>query len=127
MSNVERFKCAGNSFTDSQKDVIFKKTTGRCTYCGTYLERAAHGKCDACPPNGAWEIDHWLPESAGGPIDVSNLWPACCDCNDKKGTDDGELYILRRVFENKPINSGIVWRIVDEGPGRGRTGPRNTP
>lgn len=124
MTNAGFTRQAGHSYTEPQKDAIYRKTGGRCTYCGKTLVKENHGKCSEKPPEGAWEIDHWLPESAGGQTVFENLWPACCECNDEKGQDDGELYLLRRgLFENKPVNREIIQRVVSAGPGRLRTGP----
>jgi len=112
------------AFPKEIADQVFAKTDGTCTYCGAKLVRENYGHCGEGPPDGSWEADHWHPSSAGGKDELPNLWPACCECNHKKATDDGELYILRRaLFENNAINREIVQRLIDAGPGRGKMGP----
>lgn len=124
MSNAGFTRQAGHSYTEPQKDAISRKTGGRCTYCGRPLVRDNHGTCSENPPEGAWEIDHWLPESAGGETVFENLWPACCECNDEKGETDGDSYILlHRASSNKSVNQKILQQVVNAGRGRLRTGP----
>jgi len=92
------------SWPTSQLKTIYTKIGGYCTYCGDKLRRSAYGKCNDKPrPDGAWEVEHWIPrddcDSDEDCNDPRNLWPACCDCNDEKSTLTGGEY-LRWRWEN---------------------------
>ena len=96
---------------------VLAKTKGTCTYCGTPLNAAAYGQCDSDPPNGAWEVDHWVPKSwfrDETRADVYiNLWPACCKCNDDKSDRiDGERYLIERALNNHMTNQLSLDRLV---------------
>lgn len=58
------------------KDMVLRRTGGRCWYCG-------------CALNGAGQlsnhIDHVLPVSKGGGNDPDNLVASCRNCNTEKG------------------------------------------
>jgi hypothetical protein len=49
---------------------VFKRAGGRCEYCQTQQVIVV-----------SMEIDHILPESAGGSSDLENLCLACIGCN----------------------------------------------
>ena len=56
----------------------------------TILERD-HFRCRLCGvaasdgPDVRLEVDHWQPESLGGPTTPENLWTLCFPCNSGKG------------------------------------------
>ena len=52
-----------------QRFGIFKRDRFTCQYCGR------------CPPAVVLEVDHVIPESAGGSSHASNLVASCFDCN----------------------------------------------
>ena len=58
----------GPLYQKKLRDFIFKKTNGRCSYCGAK----------------ATEIDHIIPRAKGGSNSTYNLTPACRSCNEKK-------------------------------------------
>ena len=58
--------------TRTQKMVAYKRDDGLCHWCGRELE--------------AFEADHLIPHSAGGPTTDDNLVAACFRCNQQKGT-----------------------------------------
>ena len=70
------------SYSTDELKRIFDRTGGKCFYCGKQLVLANHGKDGAL---GAWEVDHFIPESKGGASAFSNLVPACIPCNQAKG------------------------------------------
>ena len=76
-------------------DWVYDRTGGYCRYCEKKLSRINYG-----PPGarGAWEVDHSVPQSLGGTDYLSNLWPACIECNRNKGTMTGPQYM--RLFES---------------------------
>ena len=117
-------KQAGHSYTEPEKDAIFGKTGGKCTYCGRPFLRENHGTCSENPSEGAWEIDHWWPEAKDGPHIPGNLWPACCKCNDEKGETNGDEYILQRIKSNKLINQETRQKLINAGANRPKTGPK---
>jgi 5-methylcytosine-specific restriction endonuclease McrA len=85
---------------------VFDKTEGHCTYCGKTLDPDRYGACEPPPsPEGAWEVEHWIPESffddEASANYMENLWPACCRCNDEKGDTTGWEYIDKRIKEKR--------------------------
>lgn len=80
-------------YPEPQLRAIFKKTEGRCFYCGKKLTFAAYGQVDH--PRG-WEVDHVHPRAWGGKDKFSNLVAACIYCNRSKGAD----YKLRHKFRS---------------------------
>ena len=58
----------GPLYETNLKEFIFRKTNGRCSYCGAKAE----------------EIDHIVPRANGGTDSTFNLTPACRSCNEKK-------------------------------------------
>lgn len=94
------------SWSDQELKEIFEKTGGYCRYCKKSLVFKDHGGCKDNASawllrRGAWEVDHDMPTSRGGSDDISNLWPACCDCNDKKSDMTGEEYMRERREKGK--------------------------
>ncbi len=62
-----------------EKKWAWEFTQGRCWYCGQHLN-----------PFWGWDSnslhwDHIVPVKRGGTNDISNIVPACADCNRKKG------------------------------------------
>jgi 5-methylcytosine-specific restriction endonuclease McrA len=53
------------------KAAAFARDGHRCVYCGT--------------DKGPFEGDHYVPLSAGGSWDISNIVTACPPCNHAKG------------------------------------------
>lgn len=54
------------------------------------VRRDSHARCGYCHSPEAFlgmplDIDHLIPEAAGGPTVRENLWLACSRCNDFKG------------------------------------------
>ena len=78
-----------------------KPGTGYCRFCGKRLVWGNYGECNTFPrPRGAWEVEHNIPKSRTkkgvDPDRPSNLLPACCKCNDDKGTMTGREFIAHR-------------------------------
>ena len=75
-------------------DWVYDKTDGYCRYCEKKLSRTNY----AMPgERGAWEVEHSAPLALGGTDYLSNLWPACIECNRDKGTMTGPQYM--RLFQ----------------------------
>jgi 5-methylcytosine-specific restriction endonuclease McrA len=67
--------------------IAYRKTGGYCWYCGADLiERRI-------------TVDHRVPRSKGGTKVKENIYPACYDCNQAKGSMDIEEY--RRTLDRK--------------------------
>jgi 5-methylcytosine-specific restriction endonuclease McrA len=75
-------------------NLVYDKTRGRCRYCKKQLSWSNYGMPRE---RGAWEVEHSVPLFLGGTDYLSNLWPACIDCNRNKGTMTGPQYM--RLFE----------------------------
>ncbi len=74
----------GNLFgKNSKRGVVWRKTGGKCWYCGGQTE-----------PWGDFCIDHLLPASKGGDDDIHNLVPCCRGCSGRKGSKYLEEYRL---------------------------------
>lgn len=56
----------------ADRSQVYRKTHGRCIYCGAHL---ADG----------WHVEHVRPIARGGTNRINNLWPSCADCNLAKG------------------------------------------
>jgi 5-methylcytosine-specific restriction endonuclease McrA len=92
---------------------VLLKTRVTCAYCGKALDPDEYGMSSPIPPpNGAWEVDHWIPKSSfKNPWDAEafeNLWPACSGCNDEKSSTTGEEYIAKRKAAGLPINTSVA-------------------
>jgi hypothetical protein len=75
------------------REAIWKKTGGKCCYCGSKLTRSG------------MTIDHLHPVAKGGRNDLANLVPACRSCNSSKGTKSVEEFrFFRRMQEFEAIN-----------------------
>lgn len=68
-----RSRAAGVPHEDVTREAVYARTGGRCWLCRR-------------PLGDAWEVDHVIPVSRGGPHVLGNLMPACEDCNGRKGT-----------------------------------------
>lgn len=81
-------------WNDETLDWVYDRTDGYCRYCEKKLSRINY----ASPGyRGAWEVDHSVPLALGGSDYLSNLWPACIECNRDKGTRTGPHY--KRLFQ----------------------------
>ena len=58
------------------RERIFQQARSRCGYCQTNLEIVGP----------VLEVDHIIPEGAGGETVEENLWVACSSCNRHKGS-----------------------------------------
>ena len=58
------------------KKIIWKKTGGRCHFCGKALIFSAKSG-----QRGRWHVDHILPKAQGGKNDIKNYIPICRACN----------------------------------------------
>lgn len=59
-------------YTGLDKQALYRKTNGKCAYCGEKLQRGFHG-------------DHVIPHSRGGRTTIANGFGACPSCNLSKG------------------------------------------
>jgi hypothetical protein len=65
---------------------IFRKTGGRCHFCGDRLEFGKRGRGGGARgvddvPAGYWEVDHVAQVSRNGARRPGNCLPACVACN----------------------------------------------
>lgn len=70
-------------FTDDVLSRIYDRTRGRCHICGKKLSFVNYASPGA---RASWEVEHSNPRARGGTNYLSNLYPACIDCNRSKGT-----------------------------------------
>jgi len=76
--------------SDEQRERVIQRAQGRCEYCQAPLAIVVE-----------MEIDHIVPQSAGGPTELNNLCLACAGCNGFKlafqsgnDPDTGEIAAL---------------------------------
>jgi len=86
--------------TDGKKRRIYKKTGGKCYYCGKalYIERDIFW----CNPFAEkMTIDHLIPQASGGTDNIKNLLPSCGRCNCIKGCLNPieHQYLLSKLLE----------------------------
>jgi hypothetical protein len=74
-----KLKKKENNFTPSTRQLVLAKSDGRCWYCGVELVPAQHYHFEDGMK--AFTVDHF--ENFGG-NGLSNLVPACRDCNGRK-------------------------------------------
>lgn len=58
------------AISNALRKAVFERDLYRCKHCGTHLNLS---------------VDHIVPESKGGTLDMSNLQTLCRPCNSKKG------------------------------------------
>ncbi len=59
------------------KKEVWKKTDGKCYYCGLQTIPFGSEKLSFC-------VDHVLPRKRGGGDEIENLVPSCFACNSSK-------------------------------------------
>ncbi len=69
------------AYSDEDINWAHDRADGHCFYCGIRLSFKNYGIVGA---HAAWEIDHFIPLSRGGPDQPYNWVPACVDCNTRK-------------------------------------------
>ncbi len=74
---------------------VFKKTDGKCFYCGCVLPADTEyldeqGKVFMSSRN--WHVDHGTPVSRGGSNKMDNLFPSCVACNQEKSDQTVEEF-----------------------------------
>jgi 5-methylcytosine-specific restriction endonuclease McrA len=80
--------------TVEKKEIVMRKTQGRCGYCGCGIT-----------PNDA-TVDHITPQAKGGTHHPANLLAACKSCNSQKGKktlEEYRGYILRTTGRRAPF------------------------
>jgi len=93
-----RVQVARKPLSGSERDVIFKKTAGRCHICGGLIE-------------GAWEADHVFSHSLGGGHEVDNYLPAHPICNNYRwfyGTEEFQWILKLGVWLRTQIEKETV-------------------
>lgn len=80
----------------NKKNKIFKKANGRCAHCGKIIKK------------GTFTIDHFVPKSFLGTLNIENLFPLCRECNEDRGNefvDAKEFYSFADDFYIKQANN----------------------
>lgn len=88
---------------------VYDRRDGYCRYCEKKIYWTNYGKPDQ---RGAWEVDHSVPLAVGGTDYLSNLWPACTDCNRDKRTMTGSQY--KRLMNGAPNSSSSGGSVVGD-------------
>ena len=89
------------TFNQKQLAAIFEKTDGRCHICREKLDYKNYGVIGA---RGAWEVDHSVPQAAGGSHRVSNLRPSCIFCNRSKGASSTRTAREKHGYRSAPLS-----------------------
>lgn len=69
--------------TKEQQEAIWKKTRGRCAYCGDNLNPFSKR---------GYAYDHVIPQNSGGEHTIENQYPCCTSCNSQKNSKSVEEY-----------------------------------
>lgn len=75
-------------------ETIFARDGGRCVYCGVDTHRLGKG-LSRSPALAT--LDHVVPRSMGGPLNLANLVLACQACNNRRGVMDVEEFRALRA------------------------------
>ncbi len=98
------------AFDPRRLDEIFKKTDGQCHICRKKLARKNYGAIGA---RGVWEVEHSVPQAAGGTHHLNNLLPACIPCNRSKRDSSTRSARGKHGFRAVPLSkekkSGNAW------------------
>lgn len=76
------------SFSNAERESVYKKTGGRCAYCGKEITLSE------------MQVDHKTPLHNGGTNQDDNLLPACKSCNHYKSTLSIDKF--RKALANIP-------------------------
>lgn len=83
---------------------ILGKTEGDCIYCWRELNFKR--------PRGinptAFTVDHFIPKSLGGRDNLSNLVPACFECNCMKGNNHPKDWLSPELYTQLPKELNLV-------------------
>lgn len=81
---------------------IFRRTHGRCSYCGIHM---LPPKDDKTLPKSEvdkhFTLDHLLPKSKGGNDSEANLLGVCKGCNNKRGNAPLDFLRMKLLFPKK--------------------------
>lgn len=78
---------------------VWKETFGETFVAVCKLCRRKTLEFDTRVGEGAWELSHVIPFSAGGTEEISNLRPLCRACNRSMGNKDFRSYIAENYPE----------------------------
>lgn len=100
------------TISKSKRMEVYKKYNGHCAYCGCELEYKE------------MQVDHFIPfDDIGDNQDLSNLMPACRQCNFYKGSINLESFrrelgcILERLNKREFIYKlGKKYGLIEEKP-----------
>lgn len=90
-----RGKVIRKPLSPTERDVVFRKTAGRCHICGGLIE-------------GAWEADHVFSHSLGGQHAADNYLPAHQICNNFRwfyGTEEFQWILKLGVWLRTQIET----------------------
>lgn len=102
------------NYTDKDLNKIYNKTDGYCHLCHRKISWSNYG----FPwTRGAWEVDHSVPKAFGGTDNMNNLFPACIECNRRKGANSTRSERAKNGFMRAPYSRGEkikkwVWNTV---------------
>ena len=93
-------------YSRERLQAIFRKTDGRCRYCGKQLAFPNYGRVGR---RGAWAVDHSVSKANGGSDHGNNLYASCVDCNQDKGATNGASYKARRRRRGQHVAKRSWW------------------
>jgi hypothetical protein len=100
----EDWKCEFEYPDKKVRPFVWRKSDGRCWYCGCKLDPWS------------FHIDHFMPRSKGGGNYLDNLVPSCPQCNWKK--KDREVYQWKIDVEREyglSMSNGQIMSLRGEG------------
>ncbi|MDP3573860.1 MAG: HNH endonuclease, partial [Archangium sp.] len=89
------------AWDESRKRQIFDRSSGYCHICTSRLSFRNYAQEGQ---SGAWHVDHSIPRSRGGSDRLSNLYPACIDCNRDKSDGSTRAARARNGVTRAPLS-----------------------
>lgn len=89
------------TWDDARRRQIYDRSSGYCHLCTkklSFKNYAQEGEW------GAWQVDHSVPRSRGGSDHLSNLYPACIDCNRDKSDGSTRGARARNGVSRAPLS-----------------------
>lgn len=80
---------------------VFDRTDGHCHLCGKKLAWKNYAQPGT---RGTWEVEHSVPQVAGGTDRLNNLYPACISCNRSKGAESTKSVRARNGRTRAPYS-----------------------
>jgi 5-methylcytosine-specific restriction endonuclease McrA len=86
--------------------LIYSKTDGCCHLCGKKHKLSDYAT--------TWQREHHIPKALGGSDEISNLYVACVECNQLKGTRTSKTVRKWMGLDRIPLSRNAKKKIKEE-------------